>query len=212
MASFVACGSSVVLSVKGSHVTDSDLHTLTIYQNEYFEVLTEFFIGVTGKTHDDFCAPSEFSLAVNKLGEELKSNTDKSRNARQSYKTLEEKLRKLYGQESMGCFKAVQNINCCKVNLGGSSRFLETQLNATRKSLLITDMVLIPDPVMAWLETSREHEKFKLVQLLQAVYFILHLKDLLSEDFDLPPFIVFPSWEKSLEEMITERLHLHDNL
>lgn len=179
---------------------DSDLHTLTIYQNDYFEVLTEFFIGVTGKSHDDFCVPSEFSLAVNKLGEELKANADKSRIAHHSYETLEEKLRKLYGQESIECFKAVQNINCCKVNLGGGSKFLETQLNATRKSLLITDIVLIPDPVMAWLETPREHEKFKLVQLLQAVYFILHLKDLMSEDFDLPPFIVFPSWEKTLEE------------
>lgn len=179
---------------------DSDIHTLTIYQKEYFEILSEFFIDATGKTHEEFCSPSEFSQAINRLGKELKGSPQKSKKSRLSYETLDNKLRKLYGQESMACFKSAQNINCCKVNLGGSSRFLETQLNATRKTMLISDVVLIPDPVMPWLESSREHEKFKLVQLLQAVYFILHLKDLLSEDFDLPPFLVFPSWEKSLEE------------
>ena len=53
---------------------------------------------------------------------------------------------------------------------------------------------------MPWLETPRDNEKFQMVHTLQATYFILHLKDMLSDDFDLPPFLVFPSWEKSLEE------------
>ena len=34
----------------------------------------------------------------------------------------------------------------------------------------------------------------------KAVFFILHLSDLTTPDFDIPPFFVFPSFEKSLEE------------
>ena len=179
---------------------DSDLHTLVIYQRDYFEILEEFFVGVTGQSHDSFCSPSEFSVAINKLGETLRNNPDRSITFRDSFETLESKLQKLYGQESMDCFRSAQNIKCCKINLGGGSRFLETQLNAARKTMLVSDVVLIPDPIMPWLEAPREHEKFPLVFLIQAAYFILHLKVFLSEDFGLPPFLVFPSWEKSLEE------------
>lgn len=180
---------------------DSDLHTLKIYQADYFEIVNEFFINATGKSHEEFCVPSEFSIAVNRLGEELKADSSRSNRAKQSFATLESKLRRLYGNESIECFKSAKNISYYKVNLGGSSRFLETQLNATRKSLLVTDIVLIPDPIMPWLEAEREHEKFKSVHLLEAAYFILHLTDLLSNEFDLPPFLIFPSWEKSLEEL-----------
>lgn len=179
---------------------ESDIHIITIYQKEYFDILMEFFVGVTGKTPKDFCETDRFPETVREMGEIYKGNQSKLQHSYNSYAKLEEKLKKLYGKESIDCFKSAKNINCCKVNLGGSSRFYETQLNATRKSILFSDIILIPDPVMPWLETQREHEKFKLVQILQAAYFILHLKDMLSDEFDLPPFLVFPSWEKSLEE------------
>ena len=160
----------------------------------------EFFVGATGKIPKDFCEIDRFPEAVREMGEKYKGNESKLQSSYNSYVKLEEKLKKLYGKESTDCFKSAKNITCCKVNLGGSSRFYETQLNATRKSILFSDIILIPDPVMPWLETKREHERFKLVQILQAAYFILHLKDMLSDEFDIPPFLVFPSWEKSLEE------------
>ena len=185
---------------------ESDIHTITIYQKEYFDILMEFFVGVTGKTPKVFCETDRFSEAVREMGERYRGNQSKLQNSYHSYTILEEKLKKLYGKESIDCFKSAKNINCCKVNLGGSSRFYETQLNATRKSILFSDIILIPDPVMPWLETQREHEEFKLVQILQAAYFILHLKDMLSDEFDLPPFLVFPSWEKSLEERDQETI------
>lgn len=179
---------------------ESDIHTITIYQKEYFDILMEFFIGVTGKTPKDFCETNKFPEAVREMHKSFKGNKSKLQKSYQSYVILEEKLKKLYGKKSIKCFKSAKNINCFKINLGGSSRFYETQLNATRKSILFSDITLIPDPVMPWLETQREHEKFKMVHTLHAAYFILYLKDMLSDDFDFPPFLVFPSWEKSLEE------------
>lgn len=172
----------------------------------------EFFIGVTGKIPKDFCETNRFSEAVWEMGERYMGNESKLQKSYQPYVTLEEKLKKLYRKESIKCFNSAKNINCCKVNLGGSSRFDETELNATRKSILFSDIILIPDPVMPWLETQREHEKFKLVNILRAAYFILHLKDMLSDDFDLPPFLVFPSWEKSLEKHDKETISSNQQL
>lgn len=179
---------------------ESDLHTLLTYQRTYFDVLEEFFSEATGCSYNNFCIPSEFSIAIRKLGESLRDDKSRSVASMKAFEALENNLGKLYSQESMECFRSAKNIKCCKINLGGSSRFLETQLNAVRKTILVSDIVLIPDPVMPWLEVEREHEKFRFVNLIQVVYFILHLKELLSQDFDIPPFIVFPSWEKSLEE------------
>ena len=181
-------------------VQESDLHLLLTYQRTYFDILEEFFTEVTGCSYDNFCLPSEFSTAIRKLGESLKTDAKRASASQKSFETLANDLGRLYSQESVECFKSAKNIKCCKINLGGSSRFLETQLNAVRKTILVSDIVLIPDPVMPWLESEREHEKFRFVNIIQAVYFILHLKDLLSQEFDIPPFLVFPSWEKALEE------------
>ncbi len=179
---------------------ESDLHTLLIYQRTYIEVLEDFFSEATGCSYNNFCIPSEFSFAIRKLGESFRNDPVRLSASMKSFETLSNNLGKLYSQESMECFKSAKNIKCCKINLGGSSRFLETQLNAVKRIILVSDIVLIPDPVMPWLEAEREHEKFRFVNLIQAVYFILHLKGLLSQEFDIPPFVVFPSWEKSLEE------------
>lgn len=179
---------------------ESDIHTIAIYQKEYFNILKEFFIDVTGKQPKYFCKTNKFPEAAHELCERFSGNSSRLQKAYQAYVVLEEKLKKLYGEESSNCFKAAKEINCCKVNLGGSSRFLETQLNATRKSILFSDIILIPDPVLPWLETKREHEQFRMVHILEASYFVLQLNNMVTDNFELPPFLIFPSWEKSLEE------------
>jgi len=71
-------------------------------------------------------------------------------------------------------FKAARckNLDACKLNIGGSGRFLSTQLNATRKAILYSDTVLIPDPDMPWLEKNRDEEAFQHVHILQAMFLI----------------------------------------
>jgi len=113
---------------------------------------------------------------------------------------IEATNRNRYKQEASNAFVSAKNLDACKLNLGGSSRFQKTQLNATRKSLLYSDTVLIPDPIMPWLGTKRDEEKFNHIIPLQMAFFILHLSDLTGSDFDIPPFFVFPSFEKTLEK------------
>lgn len=177
-----------------------ELHDLIIYQDRYFEILTEFFISVTGYLPRDFSSLENFSESIQRMASTLKESHTKIEKSFIAFSVLEKDLKKLYAEEGGKAFGAAKKLDACKLNLGGSSRFLQTQLNATRKSLLYSDTVLIPDPVMPWLEKKRDEEQFQYVIPLQMVFFILHLSDLRGSDFDLPPFFVFPSFEKSLEE------------
>lgn len=178
----------------------NELHTITVYQTRYFEILEEFFTSVTGKTPQEFSSLGEFSGAVRKMGAEIQADKDRRSSMMIAYPRLEKKLSALYREEGVDAFIAVQNLSTCKLNLGGGSRFAETQLIATRKSLLYADTMLIPDPVMPWIEKNRDEEKFQHVIPLQMAFFILHLSDLLGEGFDVPPFVIFPSFEKTLED------------
>jgi len=183
-----------------NQVNQEDLHTLIIYQNEYFEILSEFFISVTGKTPRDFAPLDGFSDAVNRMPDQIKHNPQRQLEIQNAYAILEGKLKRLYQSESASAFRSAQKLNSCKLNLGGSSRFMRTQLNVTRKSLLYSDTVLIPDPIMPWIEKTRDEENFQHVIPLQMAFFALHLNDLRGSEFDLPPVFIFPSWEKSLED------------
>lgn len=181
-------------------VNQEDLHTLIIYQNEYFEILSEFFVSVTGKLPKDFAPLDRFSEAVRNIPEEIKNNTKRQLEVQNAYSKLETKLKRLYKSESSAAFRSAQELDACKLNLGGGSHFLLTQLNATRRSLLYSDTVLIPDPIMPWIEKNRDEERFRTVILLEMAFFVLHLGDLIGSEFDIPPFFIFPSWEKTLED------------
>lgn len=181
-------------------MSQQELHDLIIYQDRYFEILTEFFLNVTGCQPRDFSALDSFSESIQRMAITLRENPSRAEKAMVAFSTLEKELKKLYSEEGGKAFSAAKKLDACKLNLGGSSRFLQTQLNATRKSLLYSDTVLIPDPVMPWLEKKRDEEQFGHVIPLQMAFFILHLCDLKGNEFDLPPFFVFPSFEKLLEE------------
>lgn len=181
-------------------MSQQELHDLIIYQDRYFEILTEFFLNVTGCQPRDFSALDSFSESIQRMAITLRENPSRAEKAMLAFSTLEKELKKLYSEEGGKAYNAAKKLDACKLNLGGSSRFLQTQLNATRKSLLYSDTVLIPDPVMPWLEKKRDEEQFGHVIPLQMAFFILHLCDLKGNEFDLPPFFVFPSFEKLLEE------------
>ncbi len=65
---------------------------------------------------------------------------------------------------------------------------------------LYADTVFIPDPVLPWIESERRHESFRAPRLLEACHDILRLLPLVNADLPYPAVLIFPSWEKSLEE------------
>lgn len=111
-----------------------------------------------------------------------------------------EAIYNFYNRVKTEPFTKARSYGGMKLVLGGGSRFGETQLQAVKKMLLYTDTILIPDPILPWLESEREEEKFRHVHLLKNIYMLLQLKPLVDADLEYPAVYVFPSYGKSLEK------------
>ncbi|MBB1441412.1 hypothetical protein H5202_22885, partial [Shewanella sp. SG41-4] len=170
-----------------------DTKELYKYQTMYLDTLSEFFINVVGQ-----CATTFDSFIS--VHQAMKASAHKMENGKNHFADLEANLRALYSTYGSGAFQFAQELNACKLVLGGSSRFYETQLNATKRSILFADTVLIPDPVLPYFERDRVEEKYIYINIVKAAFYVLQMKELNSNSFDLLPFFIFPSWEKSLEE------------
>src|SRR5688572_25470418 len=164
------------------------------YQRELFALLQEFFERATGQSRKDFATVETFAEVIRSQARSL------GRRAQDAYPWVDKHLRELVARNGANVFSAARQIGGIKLVLGGSSRFSGSQLEAVRKTLLYGDTILIPDPVMPWLETGREGERFRLVSLLKAAFVLLHLKPVVDAELPFPAVVVFPSWEKLLEE------------
>jgi len=116
------------------------------------------------------------------------------------YQWIFDQLAEYYEEtRKAGVFGLGKRLGGVKLVLGGSSRFNEAQLSSVRKMVLYSDTILIPDPILPWIEAQREEERFRDVLMAENAYYLLHLKPLIDADLPYPPVVVFPSWEKTLE-------------
>jgi len=166
----------------------------TDLQRRLFALLQEFFVRATGKEARAFARVEAFSEVVRKNAHKIASRCE------QALPWAERELRQFYGREGTNAFRLARQQGGLKLVLGGSGRFLAGQLASVSRSLLYADTVLVPDPVMPWLEKPRPEERFRHVLFLKAVHVLLHLKPLVDADLPYPPVLVFPSWEKTLED------------
>lgn len=164
------------------------------YSRGLFSRLEEFFIRATGCTATEFCAVSEFDDTVRSRASSI---APRGQNA---FEWLDTEVRQHQAREGMEAFRAAKEIGGLKLVLGGGSRFGETQLHSVMGITLYGDTILIPDPIMPWLERERVEERFQHVLVLKAAHAILQLKPLVDAALPYPPLVVFPSFEKSLEE------------
>jgi len=84
--------------------------------------------------------------------------------------------------------------------MGGGAHFRTAQFAATKRMVLYTDTVLIPDPVFALIEADRPEEKFRSIRILEEMFYILRLKRLVHADLGVPPVVVFPSFDRFLQQ------------
>jgi hypothetical protein len=164
------------------------------YSRDLFAHLEEFFLQATGKTAAKFANVETFGDVIRASTSEIGPRGEVA------FRWLDTEFRAFYARRGGDAFKDAKQLGGMNLVLGGSSRFLRSQLNSVSTAVLYSDTVLIPDPVMPWLEKDRTEEKFRHVLLLQAVHALLQLKPLVDADLPYPPVVVFPSWEKSLEE------------
>ncbi|MBW1938615.1 MAG: hypothetical protein JRI67_07610 [Deltaproteobacteria bacterium] len=167
--------------------------SISLSMKEYFQMLEDFFLDVTGTSVNKFVVNETFGERVRRDAEKI---AKKSYSAYQNYIP---KIGKFHGDNSptlLGASKAIGGIKCV---LGGSSRFPEVAFDGLRKFALYADTIFVPDPILPWIEASRDEEKFAHVHLLEQMYNLLKLKPLIDAELPCPAIIVFPSWEKSLE-------------
>lgn len=163
-------------------------------QNDFFNILDELFQNLTGKPATQFATSDTFIEA-------MKKDTQKfAQRASEALPKGIEAICNFYDRVKTEPFTKARSYGGMKLVLGGGSRFGETQLQAVRKMLLYTDTILIPDPILPWLESERKEEKFRHVNLLKNIYMLLQLKPLVDADLEYPAVYVFPSYEKSLEK------------
>ncbi|HEV2221724.1 MAG TPA: DUF5677 domain-containing protein [Candidatus Acidoferrales bacterium] len=163
-------------------------------QREFFDILDEFFRRATGCSAEDFSPLDSF-------GERIRAKASKlGTRGGQALLYAHEALRTFYGRFGPHLFSEAKNLGGLKLVLGGTSRFGESQFKSVLKMLLYADTILIPDPILPWIESPRAEERFRNVQLLEAAFVLLHLKPLADADLPLVPMLVFPSFEKSLDE------------
>jgi len=163
-------------------------------QQEFFHILAEFFERVTGKSVTKFATPDTFVDAIKKNPRRLANR------AESAFPWVIDTLASFYSRHKTAAFQEGRETGGMKLVLGGGSHFTASHLQAVRKMLLYADTILIPDPVLPWLEVERKAEKFRLVNLLKNIFVLLHLKPLVEANLTYPAIIVFPSYEKSLEE------------
>jgi hypothetical protein len=162
-------------------------------QPEFFAILEEFFQRATGKSPQEFATFDSF-------GDEIHKNaTALGKKGPDAFRFAWESLPKFYETNKVRAFEEAKHAAGLKFVLGGSSRFGETHFDSVRKMLLYADTILIPDPVLPWMESARREERFRDVLLIKAAFGLLHLKPLIDASLPFPAVIVFQSWEKSLE-------------
>jgi hypothetical protein len=162
-------------------------------QREFFRIVEEFFKRATRKKASEFAAPENFR------GELRRNASGLASRAVDAFAFAHRALPEFYAKQGKEIFGTAKTIGGLKLVIGGSSRFTPSHLNSVRRVALYTDTVLIPDPILPWLESARTEERFRDVELLQAAFVLLHLKPLVDADLAYPAIFVFPSWEKSLE-------------
>lgn len=173
---------------------DEPTRVIIEYQRALFERLEEFFVRATATTAVEFSTIDGFSETVRMEAQKL------AKRGLDAYPWAEGELRQLYSRQGVAAFRAAKQLGGLKLVQGGSSRFESAHFESARGSLLYADTVLIADPVAPWLERERQEERFRHVLFLQSVHALLHLKPLVDADLPYPAIIVFPSWEKLLED------------
>ena len=175
-------------------MTDDPNRLVVDYCRGLFARLDEFFVRATGESAAEFATVDTFGQVIRAKAHDIAPRGESA------FLWLDKEVGSWVAKGGMKAFAAARQLGGMKLVLGGSSRFLGSELNSVSASVLYSDTVLIPDPVMPWLERPRTEERFQHVLVLQAVHTLLHLKPLIDADLPYPAVVVFPSWEKLLEE------------
>jgi hypothetical protein len=192
----------VRVSAMALHVSSIEYHhnetvaaeiSLADGQSELFRLFAEIFVVLTGHSYDAIYSHEEIKESV------LKQLRRSSESFERDFNAAMQNLGEFYNEHSSVIFRHAKELGGLKVVLGGQRTFGSSALGGIRKMGLYVDTQLIPDPIYPFFETEL-HLKAKYVELMLNLHRILQLKPLVDARLPVPPILVFPSFEKILEE------------
>ena len=164
---------------------------LIAYQRNLFAVLEEFFERATGTS------PKKFA-PLDRFAEKVPTLRSRAAIVQEAFEWAEPELNRIY--RTVEPYHDAAVLGGIKAVMGGGAHFRATQLAAAKRMVLYTDTVLIPDPILALIEAERPEERFHSVRILEEMFFILRLKPLVDADLGVPPVVVFPSFDRLLQQ------------
>jgi len=164
---------------------------LIAHQRNLFAVLEEFFERATGTSPKKFAPLNRFAEKVRTLGSRASA-------VQKAFEWAEPELNKTY--KTVEPYRHAAELGGIKAVMGGGAHFRTSQFAAAKRMILYTDTVLIPDPVFALIETERPEERFRSIRILEEMFYILRLKPLVDADLGIPPVLVFPSFDRFLQQ------------
>ena len=168
---------------------------IAMLQRELFRILDEFFQRATGPKPLEFATFDSFGAKVNSEAARL------AQRSMSAFPYVYDALSDFYTKHGVELFTEAKNLSGLNFVLGGSSRFFQSQFDSVRKVALYADTTFIPDPILPWIEAPRAEERFRNVLFLETIFVLLHLKPLVDADLPYPAVVIFPSYEKSLENL-----------
>ncbi|MDD4963388.1 MAG: hypothetical protein PHI11_05640 [Gallionella sp.] len=160
-------------------------------QIKLFHLFEEVFIALVGRSYDTVYSHQDLK--------DCAMAHARTRNCERTFNAALENLKNFYSEHSVKLFTHAKNLGGLKVVLGGQRIFRDSALAGVQKMGLYVDTQLIPDPIYPFFETELQL-KSKHVDLMLNLHTILQLKPLIDAHLPVPPVIVFPSFEKNLEE------------
>ncbi|TGL30059.1 hypothetical protein, partial [Leptospira bourretii] len=175
---------------------NKDYSDLIEIQRSFLKKIEDLLLKVAGKHYKKF--PTSHSL-IEYIQKQL-TNDNFSKQFNSNISLIYSELHTFYGSVAANWFGLAKKIGGLKLVFGGISRFSDSFLQNVKNDLLFSDTIYLADPVLPWIESPRKEEYFREVHLLKNMYFVLQLKEIVDADLPYPPVIIFPSFEKSLEE------------
>lgn len=164
---------------------------LITYQRNLFATLEEFFVRATGTSAKKFASLGQFPNNVRALA-------SRAIEVQKAFEWAEPELNRVY--KTVEPYSHAVKLGGIKAVMGGGAHFRPTQFAAAKRIILYTDTVLIPDPIFALIEAERKEERFHALRMLEEMFYLLRLKPLVDADLGVPPVVVFPSFDRFLQQ------------
>lgn len=162
-------------------------------QTELFGHFSEVFIAFAGKPHHAFATENELMQEIVRRANARPTEVERA--CQRSLKGLGS----FYEANARAIWKHARDLGGLKLVLGGQRQFGPSAFAGLRAMALYADTQLVADPIYPFFERDLELAATS-VELVRQLYRLLQLTPLIEAGLPVPPVLVFPSFEKVLED------------